>query len=157
MSVRETYEGSIQKLLKINVKNVANTLTEGKGGIRSSSDLYVSSEPSGAIISLDGKLINTVTPFVLESLSPGKHTLTLTKGNLRGMRSFNITEGEFKQLFLPLANMGYKIRFRSPIGAKFEIIGYQSGQVPEEVTIRPSSDTLAVLLRMPHHETKKIS
>ena len=157
MSVRETYEGSIQQLLTITVKRVANTLTEGKGGIRSSSDLYVSSEPSGAIISIDGNLINNITPFVLESLSPGEHTLTLTKGNLRGKRSFNIKEGEFKQLFLPLANMGYRIRFRSPIGANFEIIGYQSGQVPEEVTIRPSSDTLSVLLHMPYHETKKIS
>jgi len=156
-SVLENFKGDIEQLLTTTIKKVANDLTGGKGGVRSSADLFVNSDPIGASIILDGKPLNNVTPFVMESLLPGEHNLILFQGNLRGERSFRIEEGEFKELFLPLANMEYKVRFRSPIGANFEIIGYESGQVPKEIAIIPKEDSLSVLLHMPYHESKKIS
>jgi PEGA domain. len=63
--------------------------------------LMLQTDPPGATITIDDKRWPSVTPSPL-SLAPGKHHLTLEKGNLKTSRDIEIHDGELSTLRVPL-------------------------------------------------------
>ncbi|MGD9488591.1 MAG: PEGA domain-containing protein [Calditrichaceae bacterium] len=69
--------------------------------IKKAGSLTISSEPSDAMVSLDGKeLKGKLTPFTLESVAPGKHDISIKKEGYSGSSgSITVSEDQESEFF----------------------------------------------------------
>jgi PEGA domain len=66
--------------------------------------LSITTDPSGAVISIDGKNSSTISPATITDLAPGNHTVTVTKeGYNPSEQQVTIAAGSTRQLAVTLA------------------------------------------------------
>lgn len=107
--------------------------------------LSIDSNPEGAQIQIDGNA-GGVTPYAIASLTPGQHTVTISKpGYAAETRSISIPSGGKSALSVPLAQLAATVSANSdPAGAEVWIDGKNSGRVtPAQITVgRPGNHTV---------------
>ena len=101
--------------------------------------LSVSSTPAGAQVQIDGKNDSSwVTPFNLNALNPGQHTLIVSKpGYQAESRSIEVASGSKSFISLQLAQMTAAVSVTSdPAGAAIWMDGRDTGRVtPAQVSV----------------------
>jgi hypothetical protein len=110
---------------------LATLMLPGSRLAAQSADLYISSTPQGAEITINGKTAG-VTPLTLPAVHPGQHLLS---GALRGYRTvyqtLEISGGERQVLDLALEPLhGLLLVHSTPQGADVEINGVHRGTTP---------------------------
>lgn len=94
--------------------------------------LSVSSTPAGAQVQIDGKSDSSwVTPFNLNGLNPGQHTLTVSKSGYRAeTRNIEVASGSKSIISLQLAQQTATISLiTEPAGAAIWMDGRDTGRV----------------------------
>ncbi|HET7441750.1 MAG TPA: PEGA domain-containing protein [Terriglobales bacterium] len=106
------------------------------------------STPQGAQVQVDGRTDSGwVTPLTVTELTPGRHTIILSKsGYVSETTTLNIASGGKSSLVLHLAVAGATISVRSdPEGAGIFVDGRDSGRVtPAQISVEKGSHTLLV-------------
>lgn len=133
------YEGQIGSLLKEGMRNVALKLEgEEESTLIGFGSFYITSEPSGANVWIDGNLKEDVTPLLLENIPVGQRTIQLEKENLSDNKSFLLEPGEIKRINLILSEATGGISIISePLDAHIGIKGNQFGKTPLTISDLP--------------------
>jgi hypothetical protein len=111
--------------------------------------LYVSTSPSGAELSVDGIHIGT-TPISIENLTPGKHTITISKAGYEDWNEqVDVAAGGKKSVEFPLSSIPVKPATlhvnTSPSGAQLTVDGVQLGTTPLSIeSITPGEHSLII-------------
>jgi len=123
------YEGQIEGLLGI-MRKVANSFagirkdvakkTETKEAkVTKVGDIYIVSEPNGAVIYIDNKKTAWQTPHLIEGYPVGKHSIELKAGKLSAKSNVVIHEGKIENLTLLLIQPEVPVKIISnPLEAK---------------------------------------
>lgn len=126
-------EGSIEDVLlqstKEAVRKLAGETTQPE--IRSTADIYITSEPAGAEIFIDGEELEGTTPSIFEGLQPGEYEVRLIKGNFVGKQTVILDPGEIKRVDIKLEQMTGNLKIISnPFEAEVWINGSLKGKTP---------------------------
>jgi len=112
--------------------------------------LAVDSTPQGAQVQIDGQSSpNWVTPFAWTNLSPGQHTITVSKaGYSTDTRAVNIASGNRTSTVVHLTQLMATLVVKSdPVGANVYIDGRDTGtKTPAQVSVDKGQHV--VLVRM---------
>ncbi len=131
ISKSEDYEGKMEGLLNI-MKNVAAAFTGKDEGVSVSAgvgDVFVSSNPSGGQIFIDGKQTEWKTPKLIEGVPAGKHIIEVRSGNLIARREIDLKKGAIDNLDMKLGKPTVPVKFTSePIGASVFIDNEKKGE-----------------------------
>jgi len=93
--------------------------------------LYVASEPSGAVVYLDGRKLDRVTPLTLEGVAAGEHILRLTNGDLLAEYRVRVKRDELTRTNLVLQRArGSLFVDSSPPEANVTFDGKAVGRTP---------------------------
>jgi hypothetical protein len=110
--------------------------------------VQIDSTPSGAQIQLDGRSDPSwVTPFSLSGLSPGQHTVSVSKPGFSGdARTVEIASGSRTALALHLVPVNALMVVNStPAGADVTLDGKSTGRVtPAQFAVEKGAHTLAL-------------
>lgn len=110
--------------------------------------VMVSTTPDGARVVVDGKAnLSFTTPQLISLLSPGVHTLTITKdGYAAATRSVEITAGARSNLAVQLAlPSAYLTVVSNPTAAYILVDGVSTGHVtPSQVPVAPGMHTVTL-------------
>jgi eukaryotic-like serine/threonine-protein kinase len=108
----------------------------------------VDSNPQGAQVQVDGRTDSSwVTPLTVTQLTPGHHTISLSKsGYVSEARALDVASGSKSSLVLHLAVAGGTISVRSdPEGAMVYVDSHDTGRVtPVQISVEKGSHTLLV-------------
>lgn len=99
--------------------------------------LSIDSNPQGAQVQVDGNA-SGVTPFNIASLTPGQHTVTVSKpGYSTETRSINIASGGKSNLSIQLVQLAASVAANStPSGAEIWVDGKDTGRTtPAQITL----------------------
>jgi hypothetical protein len=114
-SVEEDYQGSIEMLLTSITPRVARKLAglpveePFKFGI-GNSDLFVDSQPAGAVIYINDQPTGKTTPATLAGLRSGNYKVYLKKENNIAQENVSLADGELKKIDLQLVKAQGRIR-----------------------------------------------
>jgi len=99
---------------------------------RTTADLYLTSEPQGAEIFIDGeKLADTVTPAIIEGLEKGEHQVKLVSGYYEARQSVFLDPGDIKRVSLTLELQAGEVKIISnPFEAEVFLGGEFKGKTP---------------------------
>ncbi|HEY6971957.1 MAG TPA: serine/threonine-protein kinase [Candidatus Angelobacter sp.] len=110
--------------------------------------LFVSSEPAGASITIEGKSLDSwKTPQTLGSLAPGVYQVTLSKaGYASETRSIEVTSGNRAALDVKLSPTKATLNVGgTPTGARILIDGKETGKfTPAEFALDPATHTVTL-------------
>jgi len=153
-TVEEDYHGSIELLLTNVTPRVARKLaglTEegffdfGAGN----NDLYVESQPEGAIIYINSQPTGKITPATIVGLERGNYNVVLRKDNLYGVQQISLTDGELKHITLPLSKARGNVRvITEPGGAQVFYNRQYKGLSPLSFDIDIEAEDLPVMITM---------
>jgi len=108
-------------------------------------ELDVESNPAGALVQVDGKGMGT-TPFSLDQLNPGQHTVTISKpGFSSETRAVAVAAGSHSMISVQLSSLTATLAANSnPAGAAVWIDGRDSGRItPAQIAVdKAGSHTL---------------
>lgn len=111
-------------------------------------ELVVNSNPAGAQFQIDGQSNPAwITPYIIPGLSPGQHTVTITRpGYVSEARSFEVASGSKSSVSFTLAPVGAFVTISSePAGANVFIDGKATGHVtPTQITGEKGSHTILI-------------
>lgn len=110
--------------------------------------VQIDSTPAGAQIQLDGRTDPSwVTPFSLSGISPGQHTISVSKSGFSGeARTVSITSGSRSVVALHLAPINALVVVNSsPAGAEVVLDGKNTGRVtPVQFAVEKGAHTLVL-------------
>ncbi|MDP8207349.1 MAG: PEGA domain-containing protein [Candidatus Electryonea clarkiae] len=96
----------IDEVLSTKIGETARLLAGLEGqtatSVSGEGDLLIKSTPSGAIVYLDDQKLKGLTPFAVEKLTKGKHTLRLERGDLVGSTTVDIIPGQINRVEVPM-------------------------------------------------------
>jgi hypothetical protein len=111
-------------------------------------DLSINTQPQGAQIQIDGRSNGDwITPYVVEQLNAGKHTITLSKAGYRiESRTLDVAAGKRLAITLPLTELGALVSISSqPSDASVLVDGADAGRVtPTQITLPKGGHTFTV-------------
>ena len=124
--------------------------------------LTINSTPEGAQIQVDGRTdASWVTPFNLTGLTPGQHTVSISRAGYAAQnRSIDVTSGSKSFLVVQLAQLAATVFVASePAGAAVFIDGKDTGRAtPAQISVdKPGSHTLLVRKQGYLEETTTVS
>ncbi|MCK5519591.1 MAG: PEGA domain-containing protein [Candidatus Marinimicrobia bacterium] len=111
-------ENALKKLLGLTINEMVRGQPEnqplnqvqGDGyseliGVEAGGRIVIKSEPSGAILTMDGKQLGT-TPFNMQNVPPGSHTLRLSKKEYQDMNAFvDVKTGQINRFSYNLSSV----------------------------------------------------
>jgi len=119
-----------------------------QGPVVSTGDLSVESSPEGAQLQIDGRAdASWITPFSLSGLTPGPHTVVVSKSGFgQESHTVEVTAGSKASLAVHLVALNATMSVSSePAGANIFVDGKDSGKVtPAQVTIDKGTHTILV-------------
>ncbi len=127
------YEGNIGGLLKEGMRNVALKLVgeETIPFVSGFGSFYFTSEPNGANVWIDGKLMDGITPVLLENIPAGQRKILLEKDDLSFSESVGLLPQEIKRLnFVLEKSKGGVSIITTPLNAEVKIDGENKGLTP---------------------------
>lgn len=111
-------------------------------------ELSINTQPQGAQIQIDGRSNGDwITPYVAEQLTPGKHTVTLSKAGYRvESRTFELPAGKRLSASIPLTELAALVAISSqPSDASVLVDGAETGHVtPAQITVPKGNHTFTV-------------
>lgn len=152
-TVNEDYEGDIKGLLSNAVSNAAKKLAAGAGGEIAKSamagktgDLYISSDPSGASVEIDGNAVAGQTPLTLQGILVGEHRIVLRKDQYYGSKTETLKPEDLLKVNIRMARGTGSLKvFTSPDGAAAYIDGERKGTTPCKIeNIQAGEHALAI-------------
>ena len=149
-SVIEDYSGPIENLLLKTTKVVVAKILgvdELSGGMAllGSSDLQITSNPSGALIYLNDRPIGENTPYTIEGLQEGEYRVKLTKGQLSAEDIIILQKDEISSLRLILEKEKFMIRvYSDPPGADVYLDKENIGITPITYAITDTAKTYRI-------------
>lgn len=112
------------------------------------SELYIKTQPQGAQIQIDGRSHGDwITPYVAEQLTPGKHTISVSKAGYRlESRTFELPAGKRLSVFIPLSELAALVTISSqPGNASVLVDGVDTGRVtPTQITLPRGNHTFTL-------------
>ena len=148
----EDYKGEIDGLLSIMrsiAGSFAGTTIEQKTVIERATneygDFYIVSTPSHGEIYLDGRKTDWMTPFLIENIPVGMHTIEVRSGNYIGSKEIELTKGALKNvnLILSLPTVPVKV-VSDPLEASIYIDGKEMGKTPVILDIEVGDHTITM-------------
>lgn len=125
----------------------AKAKSEDKASGKTLIDLHIDSDPSGALVQIDGTfLADWVTPFTAPGLAPGMHRIVFTKrGYTQKGEDFEVSPRN-TSLSERLSAAGSSLSVSSqPAGASIDIDDIPTGKVtPAQITVSPGDHRVAV-------------
>ncbi|MFC2170819.1 PEGA domain-containing protein [Calditrichota bacterium] len=111
-------------------------------------DLYIKSNPAGAMIFIDGMLKTGVTPVLMEDVFAGQHQIRLTKDNLIVSTTVFVTPNEITRIELALQKGTSTLRITStPFEAIVYLDSVEIGSTPQTIgAIKAGTHTLKLTL-----------
>jgi hypothetical protein len=111
--------------------------------------LTINSTPEGAQVRVDGRMdASWVTPFNLTGLTPGQHTVSVSKPGYGGEnRNIDVASGSKSFLVVQLAQVGASVSVASdPTGAAVIMDGKDTGRVtPTQISVdKPGNHTFVI-------------
>jgi TolB-like protein len=140
-SVDEDFQGDIFGVLSVAVGNAAHKLAAGAKGeismaalVGRTGDLYIASQPDGATIEIDGKVVNGQTPVTLRGIPAGEHRIMVRKNDDYGVTTATIAPADLVKINLVLKkNHGAIKLLTTPVGALVIIDGILAGTSPLKI------------------------
>ncbi len=134
----EDYEGKMEGLLNV-MKSIANAFAgkdEGTAVAGAAGDIFVSSNPAGGNIFLDGKETGFVTPRLLEGITTGKHTVEVRLGDLIARKEVDLKKGAIENLDLKLGRLTIPVKVTSePSEAVIYLDNEMVGKTPTVINV----------------------
>jgi len=129
------FQGDISGLMTDGMRNVVSQLISGKTVEQrtsvSTSSLYITSNPSGALIYIDGNKISGSTPNMIDNLSSGEHRVILQSGNFTTDTTLMLEPYDVKKIHLTLQKGFGKLKVvTTPFEAKIFIDNIEKGISP---------------------------
>jgi hypothetical protein len=102
----------IEKVLTVSMGRLARKISgmqvdEVKTSIevrRGDASLYVETQPAGANVYLDGKMMDGITPVMLKELTPGSHIIMVKKGESDAKSLVLLSSNQIKRVSLRLSS-----------------------------------------------------
>jgi len=111
-------------------------------------ELTINTQPHGAQIQIDGRGYGDwTTPYVADQLTPGKHTVTVSKAGYRvESRTFELPAGKRLSVSIPLTELAALVAISSqPNDASLLVDGADTGRVtPTQVAVSRGYHTFTV-------------
>jgi hypothetical protein len=111
-------------------------------------ELSINTQPQGAQIQIDGRSNGDwISPYFVEQLNPGKHTITLSKAGYRvESRIFELPAGKRLSLSIPLTELAALVAISSQPGdASVVVDGAETGRVtPTQIAVPKGNHTFTV-------------
>jgi hypothetical protein len=108
---------------------VAQTIELQNKAAARTGELMVRSEPPGARVTIDGVALGT-TPFTLDGLTPGMHSVTVTSEAGSASQNVAIEAGKSASLFVPLSPaQGVPVSGWITVSAPVEVQIYESARL----------------------------
>ncbi len=110
--------------------------------------VFISSQPSGASIVLDGQARPEKTDALLEDIAAGEHKVVLSQGDLVREHTFRVETGKLERVELKLESAQATLLVTStPFGAEVTLDGKQVGKTPVQVQAKAGKHTVLLLKR----------
>ena len=120
------------RIIPLNIvagSTVAQSIELSNKAAARTGELTIRSDPPGASVTIDGAPIGT-TPFTLDGLTPGKHTVTLASDAGRASQDVVIEAGKSASLFVPLsAAQGVPVSGWISVAAPVEVQVYEDARL----------------------------
>ena len=109
-------------------------------------DLFVSSEPPGAAVFVDGRPLQGLTPLLVERIPAGEHRVLVRKGETHGgFQDVRVGAGELKNLTVRLERLKGELYVKvRPFGSEILVDGKGLGKSPLKVKVNTGRRTLEV-------------
>jgi hypothetical protein len=140
-TVNVDYKGSIEevisrvtgdaalKLARSAGGEIAKAMTAGKKG-----DLYITTEPSGATVEIDGQKISGQTPLTLQGFPAGEHRIIARGYNHFGSKTITLEPDDLLKVQISMSEgEGCLKVFTTPAGATVLLDGVNKGQTPIKI------------------------
>jgi len=157
------HRGNIESLLTEGMRQVVIELISGattpvvlqSQGVGT---LYITSEPGGAKVWVDGVQIDGVTPITVENQKSGKHIITSRKGDYSAIKIVNLGPGDIAKLNLKLElGTGNLQVITKPFNAEILLDGSHKGTSPLVINnIKAGRHQLAVQLNGYYEYQKEV-
>ena len=131
-TITDDYRGEIDGLL-LRMKAIAQRLAglEPTVTLTGTSNLQVSSNPSGGQIFIDGTRTENITPYTFHNLEAGKHEITVRKNGLIGETVLSLEQGDSREVSIELSQEMFTFQISSePSGADVYLDDQSIGQTP---------------------------
>ncbi len=140
-TVNVDYKGSIEdvisrvtgeaalKLAHSAGDEAAKIMIAGKKG-----DLYITSEPSDALVEIDGKKIDGRTPLTLQGYTAGEHRIAARRNNYFGSKIITLEPDDLLKVDLVMREGEGAVKvFSTPAGADVLLDGENKGRTPAKI------------------------
>lgn len=108
---------------------IAKAMTAGKKG-----DLYITTEPSGAAVEIDGQKVSGQTPLTLQGFAAGEHRIVTRRYNHFGSKTITLEPDDLLKVHIPMSEGEGSLKvFTTPAGATVFIDGVNKGQTPIKI------------------------
>ncbi|MGK5092177.1 PEGA domain-containing protein [Deltaproteobacteria bacterium TL4] len=110
--------------------------------------LFLTTTPPKAEITLDGVVLEQQTPALLKALPYGEHTLSLRQGNLGLTQIVDVTSSELMRLELTLTPLLYNVLITStPYDAEVSVDQKPVGKTPVDVRLTSGQHQVEIRLK----------
>lgn len=141
----EDYRGELEGLLG-SMRTIANSFVGREDGVAVAGtvgDIFVSSNPAGGKIFIDGKETGFVTPRLLEGITTGKHTVEVRSGDLIARKEIDLKKGAIENLDMKLGRITIPVKVTSdPDGAEIFLNNEKLGVTPTLIHLPAGSHVI---------------
>ena len=143
------------------MKNIAEKLAKAskdyiKPIIGGKGDIYIKSDPSAAIVFINGKPTGKTTPTTIRDLDTGEHLVKVVKGELVGSKLLRINTNDITEIDIQLgkAKGGLKV-YSSPVEADIFLGDNFFGRTPKVINDLALGDHLVTLKKSEYLDVTK--
>jgi TolB-like protein len=120
-NLSEDCDCPIEKVLTSTMKRIAYTMAgidAGQAGPaiaiqRGDASLFIKTEPPGASVYIDGKLIDGLTPITVENLTAGKHVVMVKKADMQAIKEMALAGNQVTRISLALVKQKTMLKITS--------------------------------------------
>ncbi len=161
LSVTEDTPKPVENVLTESLKNTAEKLSVQAAAaddkLTGFGSLSITSDPVGARIFLDGKILPDVTPFVIDSIATGVHVLRLQKDVLAASKAIFIAPKEMNSIDLSLTMAKGTLKvIADPPDVEIFIDHKSRGTAPKQITDLPVGSYFLKLTKQGFVENTRI-
>jgi TM2 domain-containing membrane protein YozV len=151
VTVTEDCQCPIELVLTTSMKNITKKLVDASKEyvrpiIGGKGDIYIKSEPSAALVYIDGKSRGMTTPTTIRDLETGEHLIKVVKGELVGSKIIRVSANKIHEesIYLGKAKGGIKV-YSTPVEANIYIGEKFYGRTPKIISDLSIGDHLVTL------------
>jgi PEGA domain/Curli production assembly/transport component CsgG len=119
-------------------------------------DLYLSSDPVGATVTIDNKSYEGATPLSVKKIQAGEHRIAMQKGELTGSQTVLLKPDDLLKVTLTLVAGKSSIKiFSEPAGASVTVDGSSGGVTPLKIDEVASGSHILIIEKASYLPVRK--